>query len=92
MIQILEKQAVRSQAMPVSVAQYHRLCETGIVSQRTELLRGVILEKMTKSPLHVYLVRWLLNWLASGVPAEFDVRQEQPLTLVDSEPEPDLAV
>ncbi len=44
MLQILENPAVRYMAMPMSVEQYHWLSESGIVSERTELLRGVIIE------------------------------------------------
>lgn len=79
-------------AMPISVEQYHRLSEAGIVPERTELLRGVILEKKTKSPLHTYVVQILFDWLTSAGIEGCYVRQEQPLTLADSEPEPDIAV
>lgn len=89
---ILEKPAVRRAALPISVEQYHRLSAAGIVTERTELLRGVIIERMTKSPLHTYLVQLLAKWLESAVSDEFHVRQEAPLSLADSEPEPDIAV
>jgi Uma2 family endonuclease len=92
MSQILENSAVRDMAMPMSVEQYHRLSESGIISERTELLCGVILEKMTKSPLHVYIVRRLFDWFDARAQADCHVRQEQPLTFINSELEPDLAV
>ncbi len=66
MIQILEKSAVRKMAMPMTVEQYHRLSESGIIPERTELLRGVVLEKMSKSPIHSILVIWLYKWLLRG--------------------------
>lgn len=91
MIQILENPAVRDVAMPMSVEQYHQLSATGIISERTELLRGVVIEKMSKSPLHVFLVRLLFKWLDDNLPDGFYVRKEEPLTLSDSEPEPDIA-
>jgi Uma2 family endonuclease len=91
-IELLEKPAIRELALPISVAQYHQLSAAGIISERTELLRGVILEKMTKSPLHVYLVQRLYEWLRGALPPGFIVRKEEPLTLADSEPEPDVAV
>ena len=92
MIQILESSAVRQAAMPMTVEQYHRLSEAGIVVERTELLRGVVVEKMTKSPLHFRVVQLLVTWLTGNVPSDCYVRQEGSLTLADSEPEPDIAV
>lgn len=92
MASILENPAIRSAALPISVEQYHQLGEAGIIAQNTELLHGVILEKMVKSPEHSWLVQKLVDWLRSGLPDEWTVRQEQPLTFGDSEPEPDVAV
>ncbi|MFN7813219.1 MAG: Uma2 family endonuclease [Planctomycetia bacterium] len=89
---ILDEPAVRDAALPITVAQYHRLSADGVVPERTELLQGIIVEQMTKSPLHTFLVRRLAAWLAEAVPPAWHVRKEEPLTLADSEPEPDLAV
>lgn len=92
MIQILEKPAVREVATPITVEQYHRLSDAGIISERTELLRGVIVDKMSKSPLHFCIVKMLMTWLETAIPPGFYVRQEGPITLSDSEPEPDIAI
>jgi Uma2 family endonuclease len=92
MASILDNRAVRDAAVPISVEQYHRLGQTGILSQPTELLRGVIVEKMVKSPEHSWIVQWFVDWLRENVPTGFHVRQEQPLTFADSEPEPDITV
>jgi Uma2 family endonuclease len=92
MIQILEKPEVRQMAMPMTVEQYHRLSAAGIIPEQTELLRGVILEKMTRSPRHVYIARRLHKWLMRRDWHGYHVRKEEPLTLRDSEPEPDLAI
>lgn len=92
MSSILEKRSVRNAALPITVEQYHRLSDEAIVGQRTELLQGVIIEQMTKSPRHTYIVQLLENWLKSVVLANRYVRKEEPLTLADSEPEPDVAV
>jgi Uma2 family endonuclease len=89
---LLDKPQIREWLLPISVEQYHQLSEAGIISQNTELVRGVILKKMTKSPLHTYTVHVILQWLAAVLPAGVYVRKEEPLTLADSEPEPDLAV
>jgi len=92
MASILEQPAVREVVLPISVEQYHRLGEAGIVPEQTELLRGFVVEQMIKTPLHTWMVQRLVDWLRDVVPAELHVRQEQPLTLADSEPEPDAAV
>jgi Uma2 family endonuclease len=47
---------------------------------------------MIKSPLYSWLVQSLADWLRISLPEGFHVRQEQPLTLPHSEPEPDIAV
>ena len=92
MSSILDKPAIRKAALPITVEQYHRLGEAGIIAENTELVRGIILEKMNKSPRHTWIVQWLVEELRQGVGQEFHVRQEQPITLADSEPEPDIAV
>ena len=45
---LLEVPAIRERAMKFSVEDYHRFTE----GQPTELLRGTIIEKMSRSPLH----------------------------------------
>lgn len=92
MASILENPAVRNAALPISVEQYHLLGEAGIIGQNIELLHGVIIEKMVNSPEHSWLVQRLVDWLRTNLPAGWHVRQEQPLTFGDSEPEPDVAV
>lgn len=64
----------------------------GLIPEPTELLYGSIFKKMSKSPLHSALVQRLLRLLREQLPRDCFVRQEQPLTCMDSEPEPDLAV
>lgn len=92
MLAILELPAVRHRAVPISVESYHQMTARGEVSRRTELIRGVILEKVSVSPRHEYLVSELYELTRAAVGPEFYVRKEAALTLVDSEPEPDLAV
>jgi Uma2 family endonuclease len=77
---------------PLSVAAYHALGEMGLIPERTELLYGAVYHKMSKSPLHSFLVQSLLPLLQQAVPDGLHVRSEQPITCADSEPEPDLAV
>ncbi len=92
MIDILERPAVRQQVAPISVASYHILRDLGLVDVRTELVNGIILEKMTKSPRHTLILHRLYADLSRGLPADYLLRKEDPLTLTASEPEPDLAI
>lgn len=92
MASVLENPAVRRLALPISVAQYHSLGRAGLIDQETELLRGVIVTKTIKSPRHSFLVQILADWARAAVPTGYHVRQEQPITLADSEPEPDVAI
>src|SRR4051812_26379400 len=92
MVAVLENPAVRARVMPCSVEQYHRFGELGVLSERTELIRGAVVEKMSQSPLHGSIVERLRLHIESLLPPQSHVRQEKPLTFADSEPEPDLAV
>ena len=84
---ILENPAIRRRVARLSVADYHRLPELPV-----ELVRGTIIDKMSKSPLHSsvsYELRDILNrQLSTGLL----LLAESPLTAPDSEPEPDLCV
>lgn len=77
---------------PVSVEQYHRMGEYNENGRRTELLRGVVVEKPVKSDLHIGVVEDLRHLVRNALGPDQFSRQEQPLTFVDSEPEPDVAV
>lgn len=92
MVKILELPSVRRQARPIDVRTYHWMGENGLADERTELLRGVVVEKMSKSPLHSFVVNKLIELLARIVGPEWTIRKEDPLTLSDSEPEPDIAL
>lgn len=92
MLPVLDEPAIRARAVPISVQGFHQMIEHGTVAENVELLRGVLVEKMSKASLHTRIVMRLLRWLTSALPVAYSVRPEQPLTLSDSEPEPDLAV
>jgi Uma2 family endonuclease len=89
---ILELPEVRERVSPLSVEEYHRLSEYNERGKRTELIRGILIEKMSKSPLHSTIVSLLYRLFLDRLPVGFTARQEQPLTFVDSEPEPDISV
>jgi len=89
---ILEMPDVRQRVSPLSVADYHRLAEYNERGRRTELIHGIVIEKMSKSPLHRIIASRLYRRLLAQLPPGFSVWKEEPLTFLDSEPEPDLAV
>lgn len=80
------------QVWPLNVKAYHALGDLGLIPEKTELLYGQVFQKMSKSPLHSFLSEFLEDILRRAVPAGCHVRGEEPLTLAESEPEPDLAV
>jgi Uma2 family endonuclease len=89
---LLDQPAIRARVHRVTVEEYHRMGELGMLDESHELLRGYIVKKMPKSPLHVRILQKLLMLLIRSVPSGMFVRPEQPLTFGDSEPEPDLSV
>lgn len=78
----------------VSIEKYHAMIESGILGpeDRVELLEGVLVEKMSKKPAHTYASGALLDALFKLLPAGFHVRDQDPITMGRSEPEPDIAV
>lgn len=89
---MLEIPEVRARVSPVTVAQYHQFPEFNENGRRTELIHGVVIEKMSKSPLHSGIGSALYDLMHPHVPPGFWLRKEEPLTLRDSEPEPDLSL
>lgn len=77
-----------------SVDQYHRMIASGAFTEddRIELLAGWVVEKMPKNPLHSIVTGSLHDRLVGVLPEGWHVRNQEPITLTDSEPEPDLAV
>ncbi len=60
--------------------------------QRIELIRGIIIEKVTSSPFHSYLIGQFQMLVQAVLDDERHLRQEQPLKMSDSMPEPDILV
>lgn len=89
---LLDLPEVRQRISPLSVEEYHRLDEYNENGRRTELIRGFVIEKMSKSPLHRAITSRLYQFFLRQLPEDFSVWKEEPLTLRDSEPEPDIAV
>ena len=92
MTALLELPAFRARVHRMSVADYRRAGEAGLLLEDVELLRGIVVHKMSKSPLHELVAQKLMKRLLAQLPEGFELRREGPLTLRDSEPEPDLSV
>lgn len=92
MTPLLELPAIRRRLHPMTVETYHRLGEMGLLREDVELLRGFIVTKMPKSPLHEFVSQMLMKLLLGQVPPGFELRREAPLSIGTSEPEPDISV
>jgi len=78
----------------LSVAQYHTMATAGILKDGdpVELLEGLLVQKMTKNPPHTVATQLIQEALRTILPVGWRVPSQEPITLVASEPEPDLAV
>ena len=92
MSSLLDRPAIRKQVHLVTVEDYHAFGDAGFLNEDVELLQGVIVNKMSKSPLHDIVLRLLARKLNRALPETYDVRVESPLTFDESEPEPDVSV
>jgi Uma2 family endonuclease len=75
----------------ITVEQYHRMQENGTIRKedRCELIRGFLLEKPKIKPPYAAAIRHLTRALLNLVADEAVVQFQLPITLADSEPEPD---
>src|SRR3954447_8000689 len=86
---------VPTQLHRLSPEEYRRLVEFGVFDEdaRVELIGGLLVDMSPKSRVHENAVAWLNRVLVQAVDHErLEVRVAAPLTIGDSEPEPDLAV
>ena len=77
-----------------SVGQYHQMIRAGILTKedQVELLKGWLISKMPKNPPHRIATKLTRQSLESVVPAGWYVDSQEPITLDDSEPEPDAII
>ena len=88
----LKAPGFQKRALPLSVAAWHGMIRDKLAPARAELIRGVIIEKMSKSILHCRISDFLAELFKDALRATHWVRLEAPLTFADSEPEPDVSV
>ncbi len=78
----------------LTVAQYHAMIAAGILksNERVELIRGLLVCKMTKNPPHSGSTSATCSSLSAILPSGWFARAQDAIMLPDSEPEPDVAV
>jgi len=78
----------------LTVPEYHKLIEIGILAEddRVELLEGHMVMKMPPNPPHSNVITNTTEALVHRLPNGWRLRCEQPITLSDSEPEPDFVL
>jgi Uma2 family endonuclease len=80
----------------MSVDTYHALVDAGTFGpdEDVELIHGYVVKKMSKNPLHAKANQWLLIFFSQliGINQGWYFAVQDPITLPDSEPEPDLAI
>lgn len=77
-----------------SIDQYHKMIQSGIITNDdpVELIEGWIIQKMPKNPPHRAATKLTRNAIESIIPKGWYVDGQEPITLEDSEPEPDVVV
>ncbi len=76
-----------------SVEDYHQMIDAGILRDRNvELLTGEIVEMSPETPIHYYTAKQGTKYLETLLTGKADIRFNGPITLSDSEPEPDIAI
>lgn len=77
-----------------TVKEYHTLVQQGFFAddEAFELLRGYIVHKVSRDPIHDAVLEILAEMLRDRIPVGWRVRVQSAVTTSDSEPEPDIAV
>lgn len=77
-----------------SVDQYEKMIEVGVLTSndRVELIEGIVVQKMTQHPPHAVAIDYTLDALRPLLSEGWRLREQKPIKISDSEPEPDLVV
>ncbi len=79
--------------MKWSLKDYHDLIDNGLLADKNvELLEGELIEMPPESPLHSYITRTSTQYLREKLSGLALVIEAHPITLANSEPEPDIAI
>jgi Uma2 family endonuclease len=77
-----------------SVDQYHAMIRAGILTEDdpVELLEGWLITKIFKNPRHSVVTQLIHEAFARVLPSGWYVDTQEPITTMDSEPEPDVMI
>ena len=76
-----------------TLQDYHRMIETGILCDRNvQLIEGEIIEIALEKPLHRFTNHNTANYLRRLLARKAEVFEAHPISLSNSEPEPDVAI
>ncbi|MGK7933625.1 MAG: Uma2 family endonuclease [Microcystaceae cyanobacterium] len=76
-----------------TIEDYHRMIETGLLDERSvELIKGEIIEMSPEGAFHCFINDHGVSYLRSLFGQNAVVREAHPITLPNSEPEPDIAI
>jgi Uma2 family endonuclease len=76
-----------------TVEDYHKMIDAGVLAERRiELIDGELLEASPEKPLHSGINSRLFEYLYDRFRDRAKVRLNLPITLSNSEPEPDLVI
>ena len=89
---ILDLPEIRAHVHVWPVADYLDVAEDHPAFAHSELIRGIIVEQMSKTALHEFLTKVIYDFFLRAARPGMVVRQEASLRLADSVPEPDVAV
>ncbi|MBM3202774.1 Uma2 family endonuclease [Candidatus Woesearchaeota archaeon] len=91
---VLPAESVPVPVWRLRVDQYHQMIDTGVLGEDdpVELLTGWLVPKMPKNPAHRLATQLLRDWIAACLPPGWFVDSQEPLTTLDSEPEPDVMI
>jgi Uma2 family endonuclease len=76
-----------------SIADWHELIESGVLAERrVELLEGEIIEMSPEGPMHSSTNYSVAEYFRNLLRDRATIREAHPITLDNSEPEPDIAI
>ena len=76
-----------------TVKDYHQIIESGVLSGKSvELLEGEIVTMSPEKPIHSSRIDTVADYLRDVLRGKAKVREAHPVTLDNSEPEPDIAI
>lgn len=78
----------------LGLEQYHAMARAGILTENdpVELLEGWLVYKMTKDPPHTFATQQIRLAIEQFAPTGWFVNVQEPITVGNSEPEPDIVV